>query len=79
MSLTNDDIARRAFEIWERNGRPEGRDQEHWDQAEKELRQQTAKSTPAERTAAPAAPTPMTGSEEVYKAPGKKSRSRVTA
>ncbi len=27
----------RAFKIWEEEGRPEGRHEEHWDQAEKEL------------------------------------------
>lgn len=26
-------IRRRAHEIWEREGRPEGREREHWDQA----------------------------------------------
>jgi hypothetical protein len=31
------EIARRAQEIWEREGRPEGRDKEHWEQAEQEL------------------------------------------
>jgi hypothetical protein len=30
-------IRRRAYEIWERNGRPEGRDDAHWREAEAEL------------------------------------------
>jgi len=30
-------IRRRAYEIWEREGRPNGRDQEHWREAEAEL------------------------------------------
>ena len=30
-------IRKRAYEIWERNGRPEGRRDEHWQQAEAEL------------------------------------------
>lgn len=30
-------ISRRAYEIWEREGRPEGRDREHWEQAIGEL------------------------------------------
>ncbi len=34
----HDAIARRAYEIYERNGRPEGRDAEHWRQAEAEIR-----------------------------------------
>jgi alkylation response protein AidB-like acyl-CoA dehydrogenase len=32
------DVSRRAFEIWERNGRMPGRDVENWLQAEAELR-----------------------------------------
>jgi hypothetical protein len=30
-------IARRAYEIWEKQGKPHGRDREHWLQAEAEL------------------------------------------
>ncbi|OIQ88106.1 hypothetical protein GALL_299980 [mine drainage metagenome] len=30
-------IRRRAFQIWEDQGRPEGRDMDHWLQAEAEL------------------------------------------
>ena len=30
-------IRRRAHEIWEREGRPHGRDAEHWRQAEREI------------------------------------------
>ena len=32
------DVSRRAFEIWERNGRMPGHDLENWLQAESELR-----------------------------------------
>jgi hypothetical protein len=34
---TEEQIRRRAHEIWERNQRPDGRDDEFWHQAEKEL------------------------------------------
>lgn len=30
-------IARRAYEIWEEEGRPHGHDRAHWDRAEREL------------------------------------------
>ena len=30
-------VRQRAYEIWERKGRPEGRDDEHWHEAEAEL------------------------------------------
>jgi hypothetical protein len=32
-----DEIRKRAREIWEKEGRPEGRDIAHWDQAKAEL------------------------------------------
>jgi hypothetical protein len=34
---TEKEIINRAYEIWERNGRPEGREDEFWQQAIKEL------------------------------------------
>ena len=36
--ISEDRIARRAYEIWERSGRPEGQSEQHWQQAEEELR-----------------------------------------
>jgi hypothetical protein len=30
-------IKARAYQIWEEEGRPEGRDREHWDQATREI------------------------------------------
>lgn len=35
--LTHAQIAQRAREIWERNGRPDGQDEKNWRQAEEEL------------------------------------------
>jgi hypothetical protein len=35
---TEDEIRQRAHEIWERNHRPDGRDDQFWYQAEQELR-----------------------------------------
>ena len=37
--LDEDKIRRRAREIWEENGRPVGKDEEFWFQAERELRE----------------------------------------
>ncbi len=34
---TEDQIRRRAHELWEQNHRPDGRDEEFWHQAEREL------------------------------------------
>jgi hypothetical protein len=36
---TRDDIAKRAYQIFERRGYSHGRDEEDWFQAERELRQ----------------------------------------
>ena len=41
-SPTEKQILNRAYEIWERNGRPEGREDEFWHQAEQELRAEEA-------------------------------------
>ena len=44
----------RAHEIWEREGRPEGRDLAHWHQAEAEITAEDAVKAPKRRSAAPA-------------------------
>ena len=37
-------IRRRAYEIWEREGHPHGRDREHWYRAERELSSEDSES-----------------------------------
>jgi hypothetical protein len=37
-NVSPDDVSRRAYELWEQEGRPEGRELEHWLRAEGELR-----------------------------------------
>jgi hypothetical protein len=50
-------IRQRAHAIWEREGHPHGRDQEHWDRAEKEIvAEDAAAARPAEKAEAPAKP-----------------------
>lgn len=51
------EVARRAYELWEEEGRPEGRDQAHWTQAEGEM----------EKTGEPARPTAGRESRQVLK------------
>jgi hypothetical protein len=41
LSLTHDDIANRAYELFLANGAMHGRDLEHWLQAETELRRRS--------------------------------------
>ena len=38
---TSEQIAVRAFQIWEEKGRPDGQQMDNWLQAENELRQHT--------------------------------------
>jgi hypothetical protein len=40
---TGMDIVRRAYEIWEQAGKPDGKDEEFYHQAERELREAAAK------------------------------------
>ena len=51
--MTSQDIGARAYEIWEKEGRPHGRDWAHWFEAERMLRQQVTAPTAAPRRAAP--------------------------
>jgi Protein of unknown function (DUF2934) len=44
------DVVRRAYELWEQAGKPDGRDQEFYLQAERELREALAKKTPDQET-----------------------------
>lgn len=37
-----DPVAERAYEIWVESGRPQGKDQDHWFQAERELKARSA-------------------------------------
>ncbi|WP_295046551.1 DUF2934 domain-containing protein [uncultured Paracoccus sp.] len=48
-----DRIKQRAHDIWEREGRPEGRDADHWSQAEEELRHEMSAEPPADDQAQP--------------------------
>lgn len=41
-ALTASAIAQRAYEIWKESGCPNGKDQEHWFRAERELRAQAS-------------------------------------
>jgi hypothetical protein len=43
------DIVRRAYQLWQQAGEPEGRDQEFYLQAERELQDAEARGDPAKR------------------------------
>lgn len=46
-------ISRRAYELWENAGRPDGNDMSHWLQAEKELTGQSSGTEPTRYTDQP--------------------------
>jgi hypothetical protein len=52
-AFSHEEIAARARAIWEREGRPEGRDEPIWYQAERELREQELRTTDDRRFADP--------------------------
>ncbi len=66
MSGDRAEIQRRAYEIWEREGRPNGREFDHWVAAEAELAQAAqAPEAPPRKPRAPrakAAPAKLDGS-----------------
>ena len=45
------DVARRAYEIWEREGRPHGHDWDHWLAAEREIAREAHPGTAISGTA----------------------------
>lgn len=50
-------IAERAYHIWQEQGRPHGRDLDHWLQAEREIAESARPARPATRKAS-RSPTP---------------------
>lgn len=76
--ISDDAVRVRAYQIWEREGRPHGRDYEHWVRAQVELTVEAGNSN-AKRSAAPARPRAMAvkSTPKASKpAPARKSRSR---
>ena len=63
-SVSADSVSRRAYEIWENEGRPEGCDLRHWLQAEQELAATRPNNETRSENAAPmpTAANPGTGS-----------------
>lgn len=42
-----DEIRKRAYELYEEDGRPEGRHEDHWHRAEEEVRSRNGKNKPS--------------------------------
>jgi hypothetical protein len=49
-----DDIAKRAYELWEKAGKPEGQETEHWLQAENEIMERRESKGATKRAMQPA-------------------------
>jgi hypothetical protein len=64
------DVQLRSYQIWEREGRPQGRDQEHWFRAEREL---AAEKAPAKSRAA------KSTKQAATKAPKRTTRAKATS
>jgi hypothetical protein len=67
MTPEEDEVRRRAHQLWEQEGQPEGRELEHWQQALAELEREDEReadtnsaSTPSATTAATRRPTAVT-------------------
>ena len=57
-AITFEHIRERAYELWERNHKPEGFEIEFWLLAERELRNERERKKPADLTAAGDQPAP---------------------
>lgn len=62
--LNPEDVAACAYLIWEKEGRPHGRDAEHWFQAEAMLRAMRASDAEAAKEAAKTATTGKTATRK---------------
>ena len=82
-SVSDQEIAARAYELWENDGRNHGRDLDYWLQAKNELSssRQSESSTPspalAPNNTAPAAKTSPDGQFDRGIKPGKKTPART--
>lgn len=72
---THEQISRRAQELWEQYGRPSGRDDDIWLEAERQLR--TPVTSPSATSTASAAPSPRLDDGNV--APGAKPPTSASA
>lgn len=45
MTFSSDEISQRAYQIYERDGRADGKDMDHWLQAERELREERERAS----------------------------------
>lgn len=76
--ISDDAIRDRAYLIWEREGRPHGRDYEHWVQAQIELAAESRRNGTAE-PAAPARKAAAKAKTAVVKKPAAKAPAKPRA
>jgi hypothetical protein len=68
-SANRDDIAKLAWQIWEREGRQTGRDLEHWLQAEREVLGRKNQASPTRSSPATAVAAPSRGAKKPIRLP----------
>ena len=69
MTITEEAIRERAYTIWQREGQPDGRQDEHWQQALEELSAEAAAAgSPVEGVAGLDAPAPKPRARRTTKA-----------
>lgn len=76
-----EDLRRRAYSIWEREGRPEGRHGDHWEQARRESTPTASAPSAPETGPDPLTPAPPPGAPRRIKpgqTPGPNAGSRAT-
>jgi hypothetical protein len=67
----DDRIRRRAHEIWEREGRPHGKDAEHWEQAQREVDAEASAEIAAATAGSTRPKSPRAGGKQPGVASGK--------
>jgi hypothetical protein len=68
-SISHENISRRAYQIWEQDGQPDGQETAHWLQAEHELRAQHEKASGTDAARGKAVEPPLVAKHLPERAP----------
>lgn len=74
LTSREEEIRARAYAIWEREGRPTGREKQHWEQARREIEAETP--TPKNEAGSPLEADPPSAAPARGKAAGKPATKR---
>jgi len=79
VGISDDAIRNRAYAIWEREGRPAGRDFDHWVQAQVELAAEASNHRGTRSAAKPSKPKAVTPNKMGNRAPARAARAKKQA